>query len=77
MEQAKLVLDNVEYCRGPYEAVEGAHAVAILTEWDAFRALDLKRIRDLLQQPILVDLRNIYPRAEVEALGLQYSAIGR
>jgi UDPglucose 6-dehydrogenase len=77
MEQARLVLDNVEYCKGAYEAVEGAHAVAILTEWDAFRALDLRRIKDLLQQPILVDLRNIYPRGEVEALGLQYTAIGR
>ena len=77
MEQAKLVLDDVTYCSGPYEAVEGADAVAIVTEWDAFRALDLKRLKALLNQPILVDLRNIYPRPEVEAAGFHYTGIGR
>lgn len=77
MEQARLVLEEVNYCAGPYEAVEGAHAVAIITEWDAFRALDLSRIKALLQAPILVDLRNIYSRSEVEAAGLDYTAIGR
>ena len=77
MEQAKLVLDGVTYCSGPYEAAEGADAVAIVTEWDAFRALDLNRLKALLKQPILVDLRNIYPRPEVEAAGFQYTGIGR
>ena len=77
MEQARLVLDNVTYCSGPYEAIEGADAVAIVTEWDAFRALDLRRMKSLLKQPVLVDLRNIYPRAEVEAAGFQYTGIGR
>ena len=77
MEQARLVLDGVEYCDGPYEALTGADGAAIVTEWDAFRALDLERVKSLLSQPILVDLRNIYPRAEVEAAGLQYTGVGR
>jgi UDPglucose 6-dehydrogenase len=77
MEQAKLVLENVIYCDGPYDAVRGADAVAILTEWDAFRALDLNRLKSLLTQPILIDLRNIYPRSEVESFGFDYTGVGR
>ena len=77
MEQATLVLDGVTYCDSPYAAIEGADALAIITEWDAFRALDLKRVRSMLKQPVLVDLRNIYPRAEAEAAGLKYVGVGR
>lgn len=77
MEQARSVLDNVEYCAGPYEAIDGADALAIVTEWDAFRALDLKRVKSLLKAPILIDLRNIYNPAEVEAAGFHYTGIGR
>jgi UDPglucose 6-dehydrogenase len=77
MEQAQLVLDNVTYCDSPYEAIEGADALAIVTEWDAFRALDLKRVRGALKQPVLVDLRNIYPREDAEAAGLVYTGVGR
>jgi UDPglucose 6-dehydrogenase len=77
MEQAKKVLDDVTYCTGPYEAMEGADALVIVTEWDAFRALDLPRAKGLLKAPILVDLRNIYPRAMIEAAGFAYTAVGR
>ncbi len=77
MEQATLVLEDVTYCDSPYEAIEGADALVIVTEWDAFRALDLKRVRQMLKQPVLVDLRNIYPRADAEAAGLRYVAVGR
>lgn len=76
-EQAKKVLDNVIYCSNAYEAMEGADALAIVTEWDAFRALDLGKVKSLLSQPILVDLRNIYPRDMVEQAGFSYSAVGR
>ena len=76
-EQAKKVLDHVTYCEGAYQAVEGADAVAIVTEWNQFRALDLKRIKALLKGDVLVDLRNIYARDDVEALGLRYTAVGR
>lgn len=77
MEQAKLVLDNVSYCTNSYEAMEGADALVIVTEWDAFRALDLDRVKGLLKQPVLVDLRNVYPREMVEKAGFRYTAIGR
>ncbi len=77
VEQAKLVLDNVDYRDGPYQTLEGADAVAILTEWDAYRALDLARMKSLLSQPVLVDLRNVYSPAEAEAAGFSYTGIGR
>ncbi|WP_066549010.1 MULTISPECIES: UDP-glucose dehydrogenase family protein [unclassified Sphingomonas] len=77
MEQARAVLDDVVYCANAYEAIDGADALAIVTEWDAFRALDLNRVKSLLSQPILVDLRNIYPRAMVEEAGFTYHAVGR
>jgi UDPglucose 6-dehydrogenase len=77
MEQAKKVLDNVVYCEGPYQTMEGADALVIVTEWDAFRALDLVRAKSLLKQPVLVDLRNVYPRDMAEKAGFIYSAVGR
>ena len=76
-EQARLVIQNVEYCASPYEAVEGADALSIVTEWDEFRALDLRRVLTMLKQPVLVDLRNIYDRDQAEGLGYKYVAIGR
>ncbi len=77
VEQAKKVLDNVDYCDGPYSAIEGADALAIVTEWDEFRALDLARVKSLLASPVLVDLRNIYIPDEVRAAGFDYTSIGR
>ncbi|MCP5939802.1 UDP binding domain-containing protein, partial [Klebsiella pneumoniae] len=55
----------------------GADAVAIVTEWNEFRALDLDRIRGLVAAPVLIDLRNIYNRDEVERHGFAYHAVGR
>lgn len=77
IEQAKLVLQNVDYCDGPYEAIKGADAVAILTEWNAYRALDLARVKSLLNTPVMVDLRNVYNPKEIEAAGFSYTGIGR
>ena len=77
MEQAKGVLRDVEYAAGPYACMEGAHAVVIVTEWNAFRALDLRRAKDILAEPVLIDLRNVYPRAATEALGFSYHGVGR
>lgn len=76
-EQAQKVLSDVTYCPGPYETMKGASALVILTEWDAFRALDLHRIKSLLAEPVFVDLRNIYPRDFIEKAGLTYHAVGR
>lgn len=76
-EQARNMLENIEYCENAYDAMKGADALVIITEWDVFRALDLKRAKELLSQPVLVDLRNIYPREQVEAAGFTYTAVGR
>jgi UDPglucose 6-dehydrogenase len=76
-EQAQKMLEDVVFCTGPYHAMEGADALVIVTEWDAFRALDLTRAKTLLSSPIMVDLRNIYPHAMVEQAGFAYHAIGR
>ena len=77
VEQAKAVMKDVEFVEKPYDVADGADALVLVTEWDAFRALDLKRIAGMLNAPILVDLRNIYPPADVAAAGLQYTGIGR
>jgi UDPglucose 6-dehydrogenase len=77
MEQAARLIENVAYCDDPYQAMEGADAAVIVTEWDAFRALDLERAGRLLNQPLLVDLRNLYDRPEVERHGFRYVAVGR
>ncbi len=77
MEQAAKLLQNVDFKTDTYATMEGADALVIVTEWDAFRALDLKRVKSLLSEPILIDLRNIYPRDIVENAGFTYIAVGR
>jgi len=77
MEAARPLMPGVAMAASAYAAVEGADAVVIVTEWDAFRALDLERVRVLARAPVLVDLRNIYEPAEVRAAGFAYSSIGR
>ncbi len=77
MDQARLVLDDIDYVEGPYQTMDGADALVIVTEWDAFRALDLDRVRSLLKTPVLVDLRNIYPPTEAIQAGLDYWSVGR
>jgi UDPglucose 6-dehydrogenase len=67
----------VTYCGDPYEAMDGADAAVIVTEWDAFRALDFGRAGKLLRDSLLVDLRNLYDRAEIERQGIRYIAVGR
>src|SRR3546814_1545242 len=71
------VLSDVEYAASAYAAAEGAAATVIVTEWDAFRALDLTRLKAAMADPLLVDLRNIYRPAQAEAAGLRYVGIGR
>ncbi|MEE1568361.1 MAG: UDP-glucose/GDP-mannose dehydrogenase family protein [Alphaproteobacteria bacterium] len=77
MEEARALLDNVVWCTDAYDAMKDAHALAILTEWNEFRALDLGRAKSLLQEPVLVDLRNIYDPLEMKAAGFNYSSVGR
>ncbi|WP_439472427.1 UDP-glucose dehydrogenase family protein [Brevundimonas sp.] len=77
MHEAAKLLDGVVFKDGPYDAVEGADVVVILTEWDQFRALDLDRIKLLLKQPVMVDLRNVYRPDDMRARGFRYTSIGR
>lgn len=77
MHEAAKMLDGVVFRDGPYDAVEGADVVVIMTEWDQFRALDLDRIKLLLKQPVMVDLRNVYRPEDMKARGFRYSSIGR
>ncbi len=77
MEEARALLDGVEWCEGAYDAMDGADALAILTEWNEFRALDLKRVKGLLRRPVMVDLRNIYNPDEMAAAGFEYACVGR
>ena len=77
VEQAKLVLSGVDYCENPYAALDGADAMVLVTEWDAFRALDLGRVKSLLKSPVVVDLRNVYRPEEMARHGLEYLGVGR
>ena len=77
MEQARQVLTDVSFCRNAYLCAEGASALVIVTEWDAFRALDLVRIKDALREPIIVDLRNIYSHSDMSKRGFRYFSVGR
>ncbi len=75
--EAKKLMPELEYCTDPYEAMDGADALILVTEWNAFRALDLTRVKRLLRRPLVIDLRNIYKPEEMAAIGLAYHSIGR
>ncbi|MBS4003756.1 MAG: UDP-glucose/GDP-mannose dehydrogenase family protein [Afipia sp.] len=77
MEQAKSELPDITYCEDPYAVAKDADALVIVTEWRQFRALDLKRLKREMANPVMVDLRNIYRRDEMEALGFTYESVGR
>jgi len=77
MDEAKALIDGPVWCSDAYDAMDGADAVAIITEWNEFRALDLSRARALLKQPIMVDLRNIYGPEQMRDAGFTYISIGR
>ncbi len=77
MDEAKRLLQGVIWCAGAYEAIAGADALAIVTEWNEFRALDLARVKSLLRDPVVVDYRNIYNPEEMAAAGFRYSCVGR
>ncbi len=77
MDEARSKLDGVIWCRDAYDAMTGADALVILTEWNEFRALDLSRVKDLVKTPLIVDLRNIYAPHEVVEAGFCYVSVGR
>jgi UDPglucose 6-dehydrogenase len=75
--EARQMLKDVDFKANPYEAVEGADAVVIITEWDQFRALDLDRMKLLMKSPTVIDLRNIYRPEDMKARGFRYTSVGR
>jgi UDPglucose 6-dehydrogenase len=77
MPQAKKVLENVTFCNNAYACAKGAHALVIVTEWEQFRALDLKEMASIMASSVIVDLRNIYSPEEVMRNGFHYCGVGR
>ncbi|PZQ44738.1 MAG: UDP-glucose 6-dehydrogenase, partial [Micavibrio aeruginosavorus] len=76
-EQAEKILTDIQWEEDPYEVAKDADALVIITEWNEYRALDLKKIAGSMAQKRLIDLRNIYKVGEVEPLGFHYVSIGR
>jgi UDPglucose 6-dehydrogenase len=77
VEQARKVLENVVFYEDEYACAAGADAVIIVTEWEQFRALDLPRLKGIVREPVIVDLRNIYRPEEVRQHGFRYVGVGR
>jgi len=77
MDEAKHMLDGVDWCKGAYETMPDADALAIVTEWNEFRALDLDKVKDLMKAPVMVDLRNIYNPDDMAEAGFDYICIGK
>ncbi|MGP9813768.1 UDP-glucose dehydrogenase family protein [Rhodopseudomonas sp. NSM] len=77
MPQAEKVIENVTFCRDAYDCARGAHAVVIVTEWEQFRALDLKELASIMASSVIVDLRNVYSPEEVMRNGFHYCGVGR
>jgi UDPglucose 6-dehydrogenase len=77
MHEAGKMLTEVDFCDGPYHAVDGADALVLITEWDQFRALDFDRVKKLLKTPTVVDLRNVYQPADMKRRGFNYVSVGR
>ncbi len=77
MDEAKKELPDIDFAENEYEAIENADALVIVTEWNQFRALDMERVKDLLNEPKIVDLRNIYEPADMKELGFEYVGVGR
>lgn len=77
MQEAEHLLNGITFAKDAYECVEGADGVVILTEWDVFRGLNMKRMKALLAEPNLIDLRNIYSARTMNELGFNYVGVGR
>jgi UDPglucose 6-dehydrogenase len=77
MEAARKLLPNVTLCEDAYEACEDADALVIVTEWNQFRMLDLERVKSLLSEPVVVDLRNVYEPVRMRESGFRYTCVGR
>ena len=77
MEEASAMFPEFEFVKNPYAACEGADAVVLLTEWNQYRALDLKSIKSLMKKPVFIDLRNVYEPRKMQEAGFHYMGVGR
>lgn len=77
MERAKKIMPDIEYCNNAYEVAEEVDGIALVTEWEEFRTLDLKKIKALMRQPIFLDGRNVYEPQNMKDMGFIYAGIGR
>jgi UDPglucose 6-dehydrogenase len=77
METARRTLTSIEYCEDEYEAARGSDVLVVVTEWNQFRRLDMARLRELMREPNIVDLRNIYEPETVRSAGFKYLGMGR
>lgn len=71
------MLSGVEWCHSAYDAVRGAGVTVLITEWNVYRALDLKKVSKLMDGNIAIDLRNVFTASDVEGSGLVYQSVGR
>jgi UDPglucose 6-dehydrogenase len=77
MDRAKDIMSDIEYCKDAYDTAKDVDAIALITEWDVFKELDLKRLKSLMRQPVFLDGRNVFEREKMEAMGFIYKGIGR
>jgi UDPglucose 6-dehydrogenase len=77
MGEAENMLENIIYTEDSYSCVSNADIAVVLTEWDVFRALDMKKIKAALKFPVIVDLRNIYNPTTMNENNIKYTSIGR
>ena len=77
MANSKTIFTGVEFCKDAYEVAEGVDALVIATEWNEFRALNLDRVKKLVRQPVIIDLRNVYDPTRMKAEGFAYTCVGR
>ena len=77
MGQARQAIPGLDLSESAYACIKGADAMVIVTEWNEFRALDMRRVKSLLSSPVVVDLRNIYRPDEMARLGFTYQSVGR
>lgn len=77
MEVAQKIFKKVEYGKDPYDVAKGSDALLIITEWNQFRNLDLKRLQKMMKSPVFLDFRNIYEPAKMREMGFKYFAVGR
>ncbi len=79
MEEARAMLqgNSIAWCDNAYETLSDADALVIITEWNEFRGLDLERVKSLMKEPVMIDLRNIYNPDEMASQGFHYVCVGR